>query len=757
MNKYTQLNATSFLKSCNIPLAICDLNFDILEVNKVMAKLVEYDRDELIGKNISFVSVDNGLSFNFKQFSKLIAKEIDSYTFKRYYKTKSGKEIYGSITVSLFELHEEQVLLGMFNVDVEEKSTNDFYTESFDTVNKILALNPDIHYIIDTFKRNIVYENVSILNYFGYDESDLNGLNVVAFLNSKIDRDNIHYVKKDSLTINSKNVEGFTEGEYRIKSKNNGWIWIKSRSIELMKKDDLNVSLSYVIIQDITHTKDIESELKFHYEFLEDITNIIPDVVFVFKNKPFYGMYSNLNNRTFLGYSEKEWRNLKEPKPHPDYEEYLLECLKDLNDLKEGDIKIHELPFISKDGEVRWLLSKSKLFRKDEKTGETQILSVVTDVQDYRNAIENLKISQNTNDAIIKAIPDLILVVNKDGIYQNYYSGYDIKIENVNDIIGKHVFDVIPHPAVASQILAHIKNCIANDELISYEFDLKVKNELIYYSNFYSKLNDDQAIILIRDISKRKIAERELGSKIELLSKQNYKLEKFISKNTELERFAYILSHDLKEPLRSISAISTIVNNEIKSLNEPKLNTLMNHLIDSSERMNSMIDGVLEYSKTSNDLINFSTVNTSELVANVLNDLNLLITEKNIKITIDELHNVKGSEIQLRQLFQNLINNAAKFSIVEEPIISIGSKFKGKKVIFYVKDNGIGIQNKFKETVFKMFRRLNSDKDFSGQGLGLPICKKIIDRHNGEIWIEDNKEANTGSVFYFSLPIVNEA
>ena len=144
-------------------------------------------------------------------------------------------------------------------------------------------------------------------------------------------------------------------------------------------------------------------------------------------------------------------------------------------------------------------------------------------------------------------------------------------------------------------------------------------------------------------------------------------------------------------------------------------------------------------------------------MANVLNDLNLLITEKNIKITIDELHNVKGSEIQLRQLFQNLINNAAKFSIVEEPIISIGSKFKGKKVIFYVKDNGIGIQNKFKETVFKMFRRLNSDKDFSGQGLGLPICKKIIDRHNGEIWIEDNKEANTGSVFYFSLPIVNEA
>jgi len=746
MHKLHNSNLTEFIKSCKIPLAICDLNLVFLDVNEPTINIFGFPKEELIGNHINIITCENDLSFNLEKYRQLVNGEIDSYSIKRRYKTKQGDVILGKISASLLNLSGKTYVLGILDVEINEN----LISGGFHAINKILSLNPDIHYILNDVTGELVYENTSVLGYFGYDKNDLNGLSLDSFLESKVDLTTLQPLYSKNKDYSP--YDNFIEAEFKIKTKVGEWKWFRSRSIKLIKNDDLDVIYTYSILQDITRSKEIENELNFQYEFLEDIANLIPDVVFVFKNNPFKGVFSNLKNRTFLGYTNKEWSKLEIPQPHEDYKDYLQKCLNDLKKLKHGEVIIHEIPFISKSGETRWLASKSKLFRKDEVTGETQILSVVADIQDYRAAIEKLKVSQNTNNAIIKAIPDLILMVNKQGIYLNSFSGYNLRIDHNNEVIGKHVFDIIKDEGVAKNILANIKRCIDEDKLIDYEFQLFENNKIVYFSNFYSKLNDNEAMILIRDISKRKIAENELSNKISLLSKQNKKLEEFIAKNTELERFAYILSHDLKEPLRSITAISSIISKEIQALNKPKLNQLMEHLTSSSERMNLMIEGVLEYSRTSNELIDFSEVKMNDVIKDVFTDLEVLIKEKNIKVIVDDLTNILGSHIQMRQLFQNLINNAAKFSVADNPYIHIGNIHEEDEEIFFVKDNGIGIDEKFRETVFKMFRRLNSGSAYEGQGLGLSICKKIVDRHDGNIWIEENKDAVSGSIFYISLP-----
>ena len=426
------------------------------------------------------------------------------------------------ITVSSFEVDREKYIIGFINLNFTKEESYNFFTDVFDPVNKMLAVNPDIHYIVDISNLGIVYENTSILNYFGYEEKDLNNARIIDFLNDKIDMSNITSKKSQEGVHTSEILEGFIQKEFKILTKNEGWKWVKSRSIDLIKKDDLNVNLKYVILQDITETKSIEEELNRNNAFLKDITNLVPDMIVVFKARPFEIVYSNLNEGTLLGYNESEWKYFEHPKPFPGHEDDFIRSLEEIYDIQEGEMKIHEVPFISKSGEKRWLLSRSKLFKKDPITNEVQILSIIIDVQDYRSAIESLKISEDTNNAIISAIPDLILVVNRKGDYLNTFSGYNMKVSESDGIIGQNIVDWIEQP-YADLIIKNIELCIDNDKLyqIEYEMYSRLYNKEVYYSNYFSRLSDDTAIIVVRDIAESKAAERELDAKMELLSEQN--------------------------------------------------------------------------------------------------------------------------------------------------------------------------------------------------------------------------------------------
>ncbi len=234
---------------------------------------------------------------------------------------------------------------------------------------------------------------------------------------------------------------------------------------------------------------------------------------------------------------------------------------------------------------------------------------------------------------------------------------------------------------------------------------------------------------------------------------QNKKLER---KNDELQRFAYIASHDLKEPLRNIGSFATLLKRRFKGQLGDDADEYINFITTNVSRMYDLLHEVLMYSKLENEEIYEELVSLNEVVDTVIGTLRGKIMEHNVDLTVGDLPNVKGHRSHLNQLFQNLISNSIKYTDETNPKVEIGIKedFQGNDLVYFVKDNGIGIDMEFKERVFEIFKRLHGKDEYEGTGVGLAICKKIVNQNHGEIWVES--EVGKGATFYFTLNIETE-
>ncbi len=236
-------------------------------------------------------------------------------------------------------------------------------------------------------------------------------------------------------------------------------------------------------------------------------------------------------------------------------------------------------------------------------------------------------------------------------------------------------------------------------------------------------------------------------------SEQAYKLytKRIEAKNKELEQFTYIASHDLREPLNSITGlISLIFDSEKDKLDKDVLKKL-DFISQSSFRMKDLIKGLMDYARLgkNSELVN---IDFNRVLEMVLSDVNSKIRANGAVITTDKLPSLIAYEIEIRLLFQNLISNAIKYRDAEsDPKIHISATLNKDEYIFSVKDNGIGIPSDQKDKIFLLFQRLHARNEYEGIGIGLAHCKKILELHNGKIWVES--ELGTGSVFYFSIPI----
>ena len=220
-------------------------------------------------------------------------------------------------------------------------------------------------------------------------------------------------------------------------------------------------------------------------------------------------------------------------------------------------------------------------------------------------------------------------------------------------------------------------------------------------------------------------------------------------KNRELSQFALIASHDLKEPLNSLSNCIYLLVDQFQGDLKAETNELLEFISASTSRMKNLINALLAYSNLGKDK-EMSVVNCNELLEEVQHDLSVKIRKTNSKITVDNLPQIKGFKTELRLLFQNLISNAIKFTGENvRPTIHISAVDKDGWT-FIVKDNGIGIPAEHTKKVFGIFERLHSKDDYEGSGIGLAHCKKIIDLHKGNIWVEST--LGQGSTFYFSIP-----
>jgi len=245
---------------------------------------------------------------------------------------------------------------------------------------------------------------------------------------------------------------------------------------------------------------------------------------------------------------------------------------------------------------------------------------------------------------------------------------------------------------------------------------------------------------LMEDITGRKQAEEALARQAEELARSN----------DELQRFAYVVSHDLKEPLRTVSSRVQLLARRYRGRLESDADGLIGEAVDGVARMEGLIGDLLEYARVTALERGFKPVDCEVVFDRVLASLRAAVEEAGAVVTRDALPTVVGDDAQLTQVFQNLIGNGIKFQGEDPPWVHVSARRNGKEWVFAVRDNGIGIDPDYHERIFEVFRRLHTRAEYPGTGLGLAICKKIVERHGGRIRVES--EPQKGATFYFTLP-----
>ena len=220
--------------------------------------------------------------------------------------------------------------------------------------------------------------------------------------------------------------------------------------------------------------------------------------------------------------------------------------------------------------------------------------------------------------------------------------------------------------------------------------------------------------------------------------------------NSELEQFAYIASHDLQAPLRAILGYIQLIQSRYKGRLDADADEFFQFITDGAHRMNELIRDLLTYSRTGRSEIVVSEVDCNKAVEIARDNLQVAITESGASVEHEQLPTVPVDEMQLVQLFQNLIGNAIKFHGEAPPVVRIKAEAKPGEWQFSVTDNGIGISAEHSSRIFQVFQRLHTAEQYPGTGIGLAICKKIVERHGGRIWLES--EPGKGSTFHFTLP-----
>jgi signal transduction histidine kinase len=298
-----------------------------------------------------------------------------------------------------------------------------------------------------------------------------------------------------------------------------------------------------------------------------------------------------------------------------------------------------------------------------------------------------------------------------------------------------------------------------NPELLRFKVSVFVE----LYQKTHQLIDHEKSLVAANKKLETEIEERRVSEeKIKLLNQQlvsnNQQLQNTIE---ELDRFAYVASHDLQEPLRKILVFSDKIQTKYSNIIDQEMDRNLAKIVKASERMQLLINDLLRFSRNSSNSEDFTSINLEQLITEVLNDMEVDIERNEAKVKIENLPQIWGISSQMRQLFQNLVSNSLKFRkkestpvihIYSEPkVLSNGQEMELGRIV--IQDNGIGFDPKFSEDIFTVFKRLHSYHEFEGSGVGLSICKKIVERHKG--YISASSEIGVGAKFIIDLPVAS--
>lgn len=254
-------------------------------------------------------------------------------------------------------------------------------------------------------------------------------------------------------------------------------------------------------------------------------------------------------------------------------------------------------------------------------------------------------------------------------------------------------------------------------------------------------------LAIFNDITQQKNLEKQRERAEQALAQRAAELAR---SNAELEQFAYVASHDLQEPLRMVASFTQLLAKRYQDKLDADGRDFIAYAVDGATRMQKLIADLLNYSRVGTRGKPFQPANCDAILERVLVGLKLAINESGAIVRHDPLPTLMGDDMQLEQLFQNLLANAIKFRSETPPVVHVAAEHAGNAWKFSVRDYGIGIAPEYAERIFMIFQRLHTQTEYPGSGIGLAICKKIVERHGGRIWV--NSESGTGTTFFFTIP-----
>jgi len=542
-----------------------------------------------------------------------------------------------------------------------------------------------------------------------------------------------------------------------------------SQIIVAHKSPNGSVEYFSTIMHNISNRKQAEAALNKSYNLLQSVLDATPDAIFV---KNLKGRFLLMNTPGARLFNKEPWEIIGQDDTVLFSPESVAKIKADEQELiASGNSETFEETLFFQ-GKWRTLLTSKSVYR-DHQGNILGIVGLGRDITPLKQAQDALRqANQELELRVQERTRELILREELLNAFFNAASSANVGLNildpelrfvrinqalaeingaSIEDHIGKTVDEVLPQIAptllpLLQQVLLTGKS-ISNRE-VSGEVPSRPginRDWLVSYFPIDKENTQLKGIgTIVVEITKRKEAERRLKQAIAQLARSNQ----------ELEQFAYVASHDLREPLRKIKSYTDLLAKRYQGQLDEKADKYMAYITDGAVRMQALITDLLTYSRVGKGEISLELIDLGAVLNRTLRDISTAIEESNAVITTEPLPTVKANPTQMGQLLQNLIANAIKFHGEQPPQIQIKAALHDQSWTISVQDNGIGIEPQYAERIFVIFQRLHTKEEYSGTGIGLAVCKKIVERHRGRIWFES--EPGRGTTFFFTLPAIEE-
>ena len=736
-----------------IGMAIITLDHKLILVNKRFCEMLGYTEQELYALTVPDFTHPDDLDLTLRSVGNLVAGNVEHYQITKRYIHKSGAIVWVNINVALVKDTQGKPLHCISEIEditerkklEEEQGKAKLVLDSMSETARIGAWE------VDLSTQKLIWSRVAKVIHDVPDDYETDVQSGASFYKSGSDREKMEQVYTAAIT----NGTPFDIEIIQLTAKGRE-IWC--RIIGQPEFKDGKCIRLFGIIQDIDSQKRTQVELQLREEQLSRSFDMsaLGMALLTLNGRPI-----RVNNRLceILGYTMEEAMTLNTVVVT--YPEDVAEDIRLGEQLLAGEIDYYHRVkrFVHKSGSIIWSHVTLSLVR-DVEGRPAHFVCEIEDITERKKQEDELKRVNEELTAIFNSSAHVSIIgTDIDGTITLFNKGAEkLTCYTADEVIGKMTPEALhPKDEIIKRSL-EIKQEYGKDVR---GFDALVENarveghyatESIYKRKDGSTYPAHQVISPIIDSSGKIVGYLGISTDITELKEAEAMMRKYAqleAKNKEMEQFTFIASHDLLQPLQTIRSFVSLLDEEYRTKLDETAEKYIGFISASTGRMIDLVKGLLDYSRLGR-VRKLESIDTNELLKNVLDDLALQITESKAEITYTNLPKLNVYPIEFKQLLQNLIANAIKFRRPEvSPKISISAHKDHHKWTFEVSDNGIGINNKNKELIFVLFQRLHDRHEYEGMGIGLANCKKIVELHNGNIWVESTP--GRGSTFYFTV------